>query len=215
MNQSKVLQWVVWSVLVASIFGVVLAYLVDVRRDVTSGIGAHGASLGKLPVIKTLGGFSLTNQYGSEVSTSSLKGAPWVANIFFTRCPSICVQMTQRMKEIQDAVGEGQALKLVSITTDPDFDQPEILEKYSRRFGANQERWAFLTGEKSEIAKAIQKELLLAVQENKESERQSELDLFTHSSLRVLVDSESRLRGTYESMGTNTVATIIADLDRL
>jgi cytochrome oxidase Cu insertion factor (SCO1/SenC/PrrC family) len=55
----------------------------------------------------------------------------------------------------------------------------------------------------------------LAVQENKESERQSELDLFTHSSLLVLVDSESRLRGTYESMGTNTVATIIADLDRL
>ena len=96
-----------------------------------------------------------------------------------------------------------------------DFDQPEILEKYSRRFGANQERWAFLTGEKSEIAKAIQKELLLAVQENKESERQSELDLFTHSSLLILVDSESRLRGTYESMGTNTVATIIADLDRL
>jgi cytochrome oxidase Cu insertion factor (SCO1/SenC/PrrC family) len=135
-NQSKVLQWVVWSVLLAVIFGVVLAYLVDVRRGFTSGIGAHGSSFGKLPVIKTLGEFSLTNQYGSEISTSSLKGAPWVANIFFTRCPSICVQMTQRMKEIQDAVGADQTLKLISITTDPDFDQPEILEKYSRRFGA-------------------------------------------------------------------------------
>ena len=123
--------------------------------------------------------------------------------------------MTQRMKEIQDAVGADQTLKLISITTDPDFDQPKILEKYSRRFDADQERWAFLTGEKSEIANAIQKELLLAVQENKESERQSELDLFTHSSLLVLVDGESRLRGTYESMGTNIVETIIADLDRL
>ena len=217
MKQSKVLQWVVWSVLVAVIFGVVLAYLVDVRRGLglASGIGAHGSSLGKLPVIKTLGEFSLTNQHGSEISTRSLKGAPWVANIFFTRCPSICVQMTQRMKEIQDAIGADQSLKLVSITTDPDFDQPEILEKYSRRFDADQERWAFLTGEKSEIANAIQKELLLAVQENKESERQSELDLFTHSSLLVLVDGESRLRGTYESMGTNIVETIIADLDRL
>ena len=123
--------------------------------------------------------------------------------------------MTQRMKAIQDALKPEQSLQLVSITTDPDYDQPEILERYARRFGADPSRWAFLTGEKSEIARAIQKELLLAVKENPEGERQSELDLYTHSSLLVLVDAESRLRGTYESMGTNTVDSILADLDRL
>lgn len=215
MNQSKVLQWGVWGVLIAVICGVVLAYLNDLRKNSVGEIGAHGATGSTLPVIKSLGEFSLTNQFGSEVSTSSLKGQPWVANIFFTRCPSICVQMTQRMKAIQDAVGSDQPLKLVSITTDPDYDQPEVLERYSRRFGADKSRWSFLTGEKPEVARAIQKELLLAVKENEEDERLSELDLYTHSSLLVLIDSESRLRGTYESMGTNTVETIIADLDRL
>ncbi len=170
---------------------------------------------GQLPVIKVLDHFSLTNQVGEAVSVSSLKGRPWVANIFFSRCPSFCAQMTRRMKEIQDSLPADSPLQLVSITTDPDYDLPAVLDKYARRNGAEEGRWHFLTGTRSEIGHAIQKELLLAMKENAEGERQSELDLFTHSSLIVLVDAESRLRATYESLGTNRVDAVIADLDKL
>lgn len=215
MKQNKFLAGVVWLTLVVAIVGVFAAYLIETSRATDPKIGSHGERAGQLPVIKPLNDFTLTNQVGNAVSLTELKGRPWIANIFFTRCPSICVQMTQRMKEIQDALSPEQSLRLVSITTDPDHDQPEILSRYAKRFGADSDRWEFLTGTRNEIGRAIQKELLLAVQENPEDSRTSELDLYTHSSLLVLVDGESRIRATYESMGTNTVQEVIADLDRL
>lgn len=199
------------------IVGIVVAYIVGDRVDLGSDATPLNKTLSsqRLPVIKTLDHFSLTNQLGEEVTVESLKGRPWVANIFFSRCPTFCVQMTQRMKELQNALGADQNLKLVSITTDPEYDQPEVLAKYAKRFGADDIRWSFLTGEKSEIERAIQKELLLAVRENPEDTRQSELDLYTHSSLIVLLDAESRLRWTYESLSTNPVPAILADLSHL
>ena len=212
MNQSKFLQWAVWGGLSFVILAVGIAFLVGGPRARLKGLSTGS---GSLPVIKPLSEFSLTNQLGQVVSVDSLAGHPWVANVFFSRCPSICVKMTQRMKEIQDSVPPESPLRLVSISTDPDHDQPEVLTRYAKRFGADSGRWFFLTGEKSEIARAIQKELLLAVQENAEDQRQSELDLYTHSSLLVLVDKDSRVRATYESLGTNTVAEIVADLKRL
>ena len=214
-NQSKFLQWAVWGTLILAILGIIVAYVIETGSALRRSPGDHSQTAGTLPIIKTLGGFTLTNQLNAAVTVDSLKGTPWVANIFFTRCPSICVQMTERMREIQDA-SEGQlALNLVSISTDPDYDQPDILARYAKRFRGDNQRWSFLTGEKSEVARAIQKELLLAVQENPEESRQSELDLYTHSSLIILVDSESRIRGTYESMGTNIVQSILMDLGKL
>lgn len=209
MSENKALQWGVWGALILVIVGICVAFVLETKREDGA---AHNSPL---PVLKTLDGFTLTNQFGAEVTLNSFAGKPWIANIFFSRCPSICLQMTQRMKEIQDASATGSELKLVSITTDPDYDQPEVLLRYGKRFGSDTNRWSFLTGEKSEIGRAIQKELLLALQENAEESRESELDLYTHSSLIVLVDGASRIRGTYESMGTNTVAEIVADLDRL
>ncbi len=210
MNQSKILQWAVWGTLAIAILGIIVAYVIESK---SAGDSLQASET--LPVIKTLEGFTLTNQLNAAVSVQSLKGTPWVANIFFTRCPSICVQMTERMREIQEASEGLEPLNLVSISTDPDHDQPDILARYAKRFGGDNERWSFLTGEKSEVARAIQKELLLAVKENPEGSRQSELDLYTHSSLIILVDAESRIRGTYESMGTNVVQSIVADLKKL
>ena len=120
------------------------------------------------------------------------------------------------MKELQEAGKTHSALRLVSITTDPEYDQPEILAKYAHRFGADDSRWIFLTGEKSEIARIIAKELLLIAKENPEDKRQSELDLYTHGSLIVLVDAESRIRSFYESLSTNSpIPKILADLSKL
>ncbi len=196
MNQNKALQWGVWGALILVILGISVAYFLESKREDNGNLGGSLA----LPVIKTLDGFTLTNQFGAEVTVSSFKGTPWIANIFFSRCPSICLQMTQRMREIQDASTSGSGLNLVSITTDPDYDQPEVLLRYGKRFGSDTNRWSFLTGAKVEIGRAIQKELLLALQENSEESRESELDLYTHSSLIVLVDGDSRIRGTYESV---------------
>ena len=210
MNQSKFLQCAVWGTLRLAIGGIGILYYVEEKQK-------HSPrESSSLPIVRSIDRLSLTNQLGEWVTLDSLKGNPWVANVFFSRCPTICMQMTQRMKELQEACKTHSALRLVSITTDPEYDRPEILAKYAHRFGADDSRWIFLTGEKSEIARVIAKELLLIARENPEDKRQSELDFYTHSSLIVLVDAESRIRSFYESLSTNSpIPKILADLSKL
>lgn len=209
MNQNKFLQYAVWGTLLLAIGGIGILYYVEEEQK-------RSDQKPLLPIVRSIDRLSLTNQLGEWVTLNSLKGNPWVANVFFSRCPTICMQITQRMKELQEASKTHSALRLVSITTDPEYDRPEILAKYARRFGADDSRWIFLTGEKSEIARVIAKEFLLIAKENPEDKRQSELDLYTHGSLMVLVDAESRIRSFYDSLSSNSpIPKILADLSKL
>ena len=157
--------------------------------------------------------FSLLDQAGGTVTGETLRGRPWAACVFFTRCPSICAQMTLRLRELQEATDP--SLRLVSFTTDPEHDTPEVLDRYARRFGADPERWLFLTGDPGQIATVLRHRLLLAAVENPEESRESPMDLYTHSTQVVLMDAEGRLRGTYEAFSTNFVESVRSDLEDL
>ena len=210
MNQSKFLQYAVCGTFLLTIGGIGILYFVNEEGQKRSN------RVPPLRIVKSVDRFSLTNQLGEWVTLDSLRGRPWVANVFFSRCPTICMQMTQRMKELQEAGKKHPALRLVSITTDPEYDRPEILSKYAHRFGADNSKWVFLTGEKSEIARVLAEELLLSAKENPEDMRQSELDLYTHGSLMVLVDAKSRIRSFYKSLSTNSpIPKILDDLSKL
>jgi protein SCO1/2 len=88
----------------------------------------------------------------------------------------------------------------VTLTTDPDFDTPAVLNKYAERFNADTNRWWFLTGEKKEIATLATEGLkLTGFLETKPEERMNPADLFIHSTLFVIVDKQARLRGVIET----------------
>ena len=158
-----------------------------------------------LPVLAQIGQFTLTNQSGQIVTLSDLKGKVWVADIIFTRCAGPCPQMTRRMKVLQDALHAGSAAKLLTLTTDPDFDVPQVLQAYGKRFGADFARWTFLTGAKPEIAKLAIDGLKLGAVEKKPEERADPNDLFIHSTMFVVVDKQVRLRGVFETMGEDVL----------
>src|SRR5436190_9840313 len=77
-----------------------------------------------LPIYGQVSGFTLTNQLGSAVSLRDLAGHVWIADIIFTRCPGPCMRMTRQMNELQAALPPRTQARLVSLTTDPDFDTP-------------------------------------------------------------------------------------------
>lgn len=154
-----------------------------------------------LPVIGSIAGFTLTNQNGGAVSLADLRGKVWVADIIFTRCPGPCLKMTRQMRELQDALPPASKAKLVTLTTDADFDTPPVLRAYAERFRADTNRWIFLTGPKPEIVKLAIDSLKLTAIEKKAEERESPQDLFVHSSIFVLADKQARLRGVFETTG--------------
>jgi protein SCO1/2 len=154
-----------------------------------------------LPVYGQVSEFGLTNHDGQACSLSDLRGKVWVADIIFTRCPGPCLKMTRQMHELQTALPTSSQAKLVTLTTDPEFDTPAVLKAYAQRFGADFNRWLFLTGTKKQIAGLAIDSLKLTALEKKPEERQSPADLFVHSTIFVAVDKRGQLRGIFETTG--------------
>ncbi len=182
-----------------------------------TGSGAGDASTSAaLPVFRALSSMDLVDQEGEPVNLQTFRGQPWFANIIFTRCPGPCARMTQKMRQLQEALpAEASEVRLVSLTTDPDFDTPEVLSQYARKFGADTRSWKFLTGTKEEIVRVSTQEWLLVMLEKEEAERESPNDIFLHSTLTVLMDGLGRIRGAYEILEEGQLEEALADLQRL
>jgi len=173
-----------------------------------------------LPVLGPVAGFTLTNQDGQVTTLADLSNHVWIADIIFTRCAGSCPIMSKQMASLQDALPQTGGTKLVTLTTDPDFDTPAVMKKYGERYGANFNRWTFLTGTKLEIGQLAASSLKLSAVPVKPEDQQNPADLFVHSTIFVIVDQHARLRGTFETQGdgvdwTNVQPRIIATVRQL
>jgi protein SCO1 len=165
------------------------------------GLRLRRGAVQPLLVYGQIADFTLTNQDAGAVSLADLRGKVWVADIIFTRCAGPCPIMTRHMKELQQALPPQSSAKLVTLTTDPDFDTPAILKAYAERFGTDTNRWMFLTGTKPQIGRLAIDSLKLSAVEKRPEERDSDRDLFVHSTIFVVVDRQARLRGAFETTG--------------
>ena len=154
-----------------------------------------------LPVISQIRDFILTNQNGHAVALADLRGQVWIGDIIFTRCGGPCPKMTRKMAELQSVLPAKLQNKFVTLTTDPEFDSPAVLKKYGEKFGADFNRWTFLTGDKKEIYKLGVEGLKLSSVEIDPKDRKAVDDLFIHATYFVLVDSQGRLRAVFETVG--------------
>src|SRR6266446_6677357 len=125
-------------------FVVALALLVFPASVLAHEAGDHR----QLPVIGTAPPFTLTSQDGMPVAFADLRGKVVALAFIYTGCPDICPMLTQKMVDVQDALGAafGAKVAFVSITLDPERDTPEVLQDYAQFWGAKPEGWSFLTG---------------------------------------------------------------------
>ena len=186
--------WPVWS-------GLALVVLTVLAGLLLAALKHRQGPAAPLPVYGQIADFALTNQNSSAVTLADLRGRVWVADIIFTRCAGPCPRMTRQMKELQDALAPESEAKLVTLTTDPDFDTPPVLKAYGERFGADPRRWLFLTGTKPELARLAIGSLKLTAVPKQPEERESPQDLFIHSTLFVIADKRGQLRGVFETVG--------------
>jgi protein SCO1/2 len=169
-------------------------------------------SVEPLPVISELPPFTLTEASGKPVSLADLRGQPWVADLIFTSCGGICPAMTQEMARLQKQTADVPNVRLVSISVDPETDTPERLTEYAMRFGADRERWLFLTGDGAAIQKLAQEGLLLPTAKGDEARGD---EAVIHSPRFVLIDSQARVRGTYDMRDAEAMQRLRIDLRRL
>jgi protein SCO1/2 len=147
----------------------------------------------------TLPDFHLINQSGEKVGLSDFHGHVWVADFIFSRCPSICPVLTEKMGQLQHrARNLGNEFDLVSISVDPTFDTPEVLAAYAKEHHANPRRWEFLTGPTEEVQDTVVKGFKIAMGREPGSKPDDFLSI-VHGSHFVLVDAVGRIRGYYDS----------------
>ena len=174
-----------------------------------------------LPVYGTIADFTLTNQDGQATTLADLTNHVWVADIIFTRCAGPCPVMTGQMKTVQDKLAADSNARLVTLTTDPDYDSPTILKRYGQHFGADFNRWMFLTGTKTQIAGLAAGSLKLGSTPIAPSDQKSPVDLFIHTTIFVLVDKHAQMRGIFQTGGeevdwqNKTRPQLLADIHRL
>ena len=101
-----------------------------------------------LPEMGPAPAFALMSQEGKPVSLVGLRGKVVAVSFLYTACPDICPLLTQKLVEVQDALGEdfGKKIAFVSITVDPEHDTPEMLKDYAAAWEAKTAGGSFLSG---------------------------------------------------------------------
>jgi protein SCO1/2 len=162
----------------------------------------------ELERFRTVADFSLTERTEKTVTRADLKGKIVVVHFFFAGCSVQCETLGARMAQIQTATAKMDNVQLLSITVDPQSDNPERLRYYASRFNADAGRWLFLTGKRDDIYKLIQESFLQPAQGQAATG-------FVHSEKIVLVDQDGVVRAYYEGMESDVLPKVLAGIKQL
>lgn len=177
----------------------------DIVVSETDGVQSVDTIFPKIPA------FSYLNQDSTLITSKSMKGKVWIANFFFTSCPSICPPMIAQMKRLnvitQDLAGEVQ---FMSFSIDPKTDQPHVLRNYIKNNGIQTKNWQFFTGDEAKTHRLGVMHFMVHADKDPMA-----AGGFAHSDGLVLVDREGYVRGVYRGTQTADVDKLNKDLRKL
>lgn len=155
----------------------------------------------------TVSDFSLINQNGEVITEKNYEEKIYIADFFFTTCPSICPIMTKNMADIQERIKNDNDVLLLSHSVTPKIDSVAQLKKYALEKGIDDTKWNLVTGDKKQIYNLARKSYL-AVKEDGDG---GPFDMI-HTENFILVDKERRIRGFYDGTKKEEVDRLMGDL---
>ncbi len=154
--------------------------------------------------------FSLLNQNGDTITQENYRDKIYVADFFFTTCPTICPIMTANLVEVQAALANDPEVLLLSHSVTPEIDSVAQLKKYAIEKGVNDAKWNLVTGDKKQIYELARKSYL-AVQEDGDG---GPFDMI-HTENFILVDKQRRIRGFYDGTKEEEMNRLLSDIEIL
>jgi protein SCO1/2 len=158
----------------------------------------------------TVSDFNLINQNGQAITQEAYKGKIYVADFFFTKCPSICPIMTNNMAELQHTFLENDQVMFLSLSVTPIMDSIPVLRKYATDKGVIDSKWNVTTGDKKHIYELARKSYFAVVEEG-----DGGLQDFIHTPNFILVDTEKQIRGVYDGTVDEEIIRLINDIKTL
>ena len=155
--------------------------------------------------------FSYFNQDSLEVKSSEMKGKIWIADFFFTSCPTICPKMTEQMKRLNGMTKDiNEQIQYMSFSINPKYDTPTQLRKYIQVHKIKAKNWQFFTGNEARTHDlGINNFQIFAGQDA------SAAGGYAHTGAFALVDKEGYVRGVYLGTDPKEVNKLEKDLRKL
>jgi protein SCO1/2 len=154
--------------------------------------------------------YKFVDQDSAWVTPETFEGKVYVADFFFTSCPTICPIMKTQMLRVYEKYEANPEVMILSHSIDPKHDTVAVLKEFAERLGVKSDKWHFITGEKDDIFKLGQTSYMVAATEDG-----SEPGGYVHSGAFILVDKERRIRGFYDGTVAEQVDKLMTDIDKL
>lgn len=165
----------------------------------------------EIPVLgkESITAFGFIDQNGDTVTEADVNGKIWVADFFFTSCPTICPKMKNEMLRVWETFKDDDRVLILSHTIDPEHDTREVLKEFADRLEITGNRWRFITGDKDSIYAMAERYMISA------AEDPSAPGGLVHSGAFVLLDGERRIRGYYDGTNPQAVDSLMSDMKAL
>lgn len=154
--------------------------------------------------------FKFWNQDSTVVTEKNFDGTIYVADFFFSSCPTICPVMHRNLLKVYQKYKGNPEVKFASHTIDVKYDLPSRLKTYATKLGVEGTQWEYLWGSRDEIYAIAERNYLTSAQEDKAAPGG-----FIHQGSLILIDKEKRIRGVYEGTQDNEVEQLMRDMDIL
>ena len=151
--------------------------------------------------------FSFINQDSVAVTQKDFEGKIYVADFFFTSCPTICPVMKTQMLRIYERFKTNSDVKLLSHSIDPTHDTPANLRTYVTRLGVNTPQWQFVTGDRKKLFEIGEKAYMVTTKADSTVEGG-----LLHSGAFLLVDKKRQIRGQYDGTKAAEVDQLMEDM---
>jgi len=162
-------------------------------------------------VYHSIADFAFVNQVGDTIRKEDMVGKIYVADFFFTTCPTICPVMKKEMLRVYEQFKGDPNFRILSHSIDPTHDTQAVLKDYAEKLGVpDAATWNFLTGDQEKIFEIGQTSYLTTTMAD-----DMEPGGFLHSGAFLLVDQQGRIRGVYDGTKTEQVDRLLADIPKL
>jgi protein SCO1 len=154
--------------------------------------------------------FEFINQDSVEITQKNFAGKIYVADFFFTTCPTICPKMKTQMLRIFKKFKDNPNVAILSHSIDPRHDTPAVLKEFSKNLGIQNSMWTMVTGDKAKIYEIGQKSYMVSATDDP-----TQPGGIVHSGAFILVDKNRHIRGIYDGTEPERVDKLMEDMEVL
>jgi protein SCO1/2 len=153
--------------------------------------------------------FSFVNQDSAVVTNATFAGKIYVADFFFTSCPTICPKVKKNMLRIYEKYADRPELNFLSHSIDVKYDTVGRLKAYADNLNISSDRWHLITGDKDEIYKIAEDYMSVAMEDADAPGG------YNHSGWIVLIDDKGHVRSYSDGTDAAAVDEFMLDIEWL